>query len=147
MAGKRLCLVGLALLSVTVVCADVPYQLRAMLSRTGDRSKNFWGMPENHPIRMELEREPGVLLGTGENLDLSKLASGDIDKAVLRPGNVPFGMSSILRRNGRSVEEEAECHIHVQVTETYGRRCIRLRNSTPACQNDKYVAINYNECS
>ncbi|XP_035228364.1 uncharacterized protein LOC118200514 [Stegodyphus dumicola] len=146
MAWKRLCLLGLALVSFTVVRADMPFQLRTMLSKADD-SKNFWGMPEIHPIRMELEREPGVLLGTGDNLDLSKLANGDMDKAVLRSGNVPFGISSILRRNGRSVEEKAECRIHVQVTETYEGRCIRLRNSTPACQNDKYVAINYNECS
>ncbi|XP_035217118.1 uncharacterized protein LOC118190509 [Stegodyphus dumicola] len=146
MAGKRLCLLGLVLLPFTIVCADMPFQLRAMLSKADD-SSNFWGMPKNHPIRMELEREPGVLLGREENLDISKLASGDIDKVVLRSENLPFKMSGILRRNGRSGEEKAQCHIHVQVTETYKGNCIRLRNSTPACHNDKYVSINYDECS
>ncbi|KFM82387.1 hypothetical protein X975_21851, partial [Stegodyphus mimosarum] len=147
MAGKRLCLLGLVLLPFTILCADMPFQLRVMLSKADESSKNFWGMPKNHPIRMELEREPGVLLGTEENLDISKLASGDIDKAVLRSENIPFRMSDILRRNGRSLDKKAECHIHVQVTETYKGQCIRLRNRTPACQNDKYVVVNYNECS
>ncbi|XP_035212841.1 uncharacterized protein LOC118186800 [Stegodyphus dumicola] len=98
----------------------------------------FWGMSKDHPIRKELERDPGVLLGTVHDLDLSKFRRGNNEKTS--------GMPEIFRRNLRS-EEDAQCHIRIQETKTYPGHCIRTMNGISACQNDEYIEINHNECS
>ncbi|CAL1283547.1 unnamed protein product [Larinioides sclopetarius] len=39
-----------------------------------------------------------------------------------------------------------QCHILVQKTEMQEGQCTKLADNTPACHNEHFLAINYNEC-
>ncbi|GBM80388.1 hypothetical protein AVEN_77639-1 [Araneus ventricosus] len=42
--------------------------------------------------------------------------------------------------------EKNQCHILVQKTEMQEGQCTKLADNTPACHNEHFLAINYNEC-
>ncbi|KFM57711.1 hypothetical protein X975_09751, partial [Stegodyphus mimosarum] len=69
-------------LVLSAVHATMPSLLQGILGSTEDSGVKFWGMSKDHPIRKELERDPGVFLGTEYDLDLSRLRRGNIEKAL-----------------------------------------------------------------
>ncbi|KAF8778298.1 hypothetical protein HNY73_015032 [Argiope bruennichi] len=87
-------------------------------------------------------------MDTGENSEASFHLDG------MHPGNVnklnePHVVPSLVPEVGLERQKRADkkqCHILVQRSEMQEGTCTTLADSTPACHNEQYLAINFNEC-
>lgn len=95
-------------------------------------------------LKDDLKKEPGTYLGS--NFDLNKyIAQSPSNMASIETARMKLGSGDVEMYMPPKVTA-VECHVEFQVTERVPGRCTRLAGSIPACQAEKYIGINYNEC-
>ncbi|GIY68195.1 hypothetical protein CDAR_255831 [Caerostris darwini] len=106
---------------------SLPMMLAEIIHQQTIEEKEYFGIPKN--LFGELHNKTSTV---GNHYH-----SGDV--------LLTFPPSEELFRRRRKSGPKT-CRIIVQKTEMQEGTCTRLADNTPACNNEHYLAINYNEC-
>ncbi|GFU35658.1 uncharacterized protein NPIL_369761 [Nephila pilipes] len=131
-------LIGI-LLPFSPVLTDMPLEFESVIH---DHDKD--GMQTLKIPNISGEEEGQEQMFSSEDKFTQEAMQQSLRRNLDENGVFPSALKGTFHRIRKS--EKKECHILIQKTDVHKGSCTKLADNTPACHNDQYLAINYNEC-